>query len=82
MRSDRTLRFSSALPTLIAILMAIALFTGTPWGLGMSRDSITYFRAAKFLYETGDFTALPSHWPPLFPILVAVATNIFHDIEL
>lgn len=52
---------------------SLLIFFSTPWGLGLSPDSIHYVQASKGLAEHGDFMVLPSHWPPLYPVLLAVS---------
>lgn len=64
---------------LFAAFAAVALFVVTPWGLGLTPDSMSYMRAARAIAEHGDFGALPTHWPPLYPLLLAAGSMVFGD---
>jgi len=61
------------------LLLAVVIFISTPWGLGLSPDSISYVMASRELAEHGDFMGLPSHWPPLYPVLLAVSSILVGD---
>ncbi len=61
------------------LLLVIFIFFSTPWGLGLSPDSISYVTAARGLAEHGDFMGLPSHWPPLYPVSLAVSHSLMGD---
>jgi 4-amino-4-deoxy-L-arabinose transferase-like glycosyltransferase len=64
-----------------AICIGVVLI-GTPWGLGLYPDSFAYSQAARALAEHGDVMQLPSHWPPLYPILLALAQLLVNDFDL
>lgn len=53
-----------------AVLAFLLVLISTPWGLGLRPDSIIYVEVARALVEKGDFMALPSHWPPFYPLLL------------
>jgi len=72
--------FYSALAA--AVLGAFVIFSGTPWGLGLSPDSVAYVRAARLFSEGANFSSLPSHWPPGYPILLAALGTITGDFFL
>ncbi|MFT3806880.1 glycosyltransferase family 39 protein [Arenimonas sp.] len=65
---------------LLGVLMAALVVAGTPWGVGMTPDSMAYAAAAQALVDTLDFLALPPKWPPLLPLLLAAATAISDDV--
>lgn len=56
---------------IVPIATGIALFLCTPWGLGLSPDSVAYVNGAKRFLAGGNLNALSSHWPPLYPLLLA-----------
>lgn len=64
------------------LLLAVIIFISTPWGLGLSPDSISYATASRELAEHGDFMGLPSHWPPLYSVLLAVSNTLVGDSVL
>lgn len=64
---------------LLALLVRLSLmrfqFLVTP-------DGVFYTKLAEHL-ATGDFAkGISTYWPPLYPILVGLASFIFHDLEL
>ena len=61
------------------LLAAVFIFFSTPWGLGLFPDSISYATASRRLAEHGDIMGLPSHWPPLYPALLAVFYTLMGD---
>ncbi len=60
------------LPLLISLFGMALIFLATPHGIGLSPDSISYIRGSRILLETGSLQALPPHWPPGYPILLAL----------
>ena len=58
------------------------MFISTPWGVGLSPDSVSYAAAAKALAERADFMGLPNHWPPFFPMLLATVDLFTGEISL
>ena len=67
---------------MFAVLAAVALFAITPWGLGLTPDSMSYMRSARAIAEHGDFGALPTHWPPLYPLLLAAGSFVYGEIGM
>jgi hypothetical protein len=67
---------------LFAILAAAGLFAITPWGLGLTPDSLAYMSAARSVAEQGDFEALPTHWPPVYPLMLAATSIVVGDIGI
>jgi len=61
------------------LLVAVFIFFSTPWGLGLLPDSISYATASRGLAEHGDIMGLPSHWPPLYAVLLAVFYILMGD---
>jgi 4-amino-4-deoxy-L-arabinose transferase-like glycosyltransferase len=82
MFSSRRPETASLLTFLFAFAMACVLIAGTPLGLGLSPDSVSYFISAKALAENHDFMQLPSHWPPLFPMMLAGVDMLVGDSYL
>lgn len=82
MFSSRRPETITLLTYLFAFAMACALIAGTPWGLGLSPDSVSYSMAAKALVESHDFMQLPSHWPPLLPMMLAGVNMLVGDSSL
>lgn len=73
---DGDMRF---LPWLVALLTAYIIFTGTPWGPGLTPDAVAYVHSAGLL-ENGQLAQLPTHWPPGFPMALAFGELIFGDL--
>jgi 4-amino-4-deoxy-L-arabinose transferase-like glycosyltransferase len=73
---------ATILAFLFAVPMAMVLFAGTPWGLGLSPDSVSYAAAARALAENHDLMRLPSHWPPMLPIMLAGLYTLIGDFTL
>lgn len=67
---------------LLACALGALLMVGTPWGLGLSPDSAAYLSGAKAFAETADFSSLPAHWPPLYPMFLAAMTFAVGDFAL
>lgn len=68
---------------LIVLGAAVLVWVGTPWGLGLSRDSSVYFDAARNLafahrcavtIPGGGFLPL-THFPPLYPALLSLGAS-------
>ena len=66
----------------LAALGGVGLVAATPWGLGLSPDSVVYIGAARSLAQ-GNGLSLPTdaaamaplvHYPPLYPALLALAS--------
>ena len=64
----------------LAALGGVVLVAATPWGLGLSPDSVVYIGAARSLAQ-GNGLSLPTdsaamaplvHYPPLYPALLAM----------
>jgi|GEM_PF-3634321 len=52
----------------------VLLYILTPYGLGITPDSINYIAAGRSFGNSGDFIGFEgdalTHWPPLFPIIL------------
>ncbi|MGI9318434.1 MAG: hypothetical protein ACR2QW_13980 [bacterium] len=57
---------------LFATIPAILFWLTTPWGIGLSIDSVRYLEMAKILKESQSFSELGSHFPPLYPFLIQI----------
>ncbi|MBI1994859.1 MAG: hypothetical protein HYU31_19300 [Deltaproteobacteria bacterium] len=66
----------------LAASVSVVLAAATPWGLGLSPDSVVYIGAARSLAQGLGFS-LPTdsaamapvvHYPPLYPALLAMAS--------
>ena len=53
------------------------LFFLTPNGLGTSPDSVAYLRAAKDFISGNGLVSFTSQWPPLYPSLIIIITDLF-----
>jgi hypothetical protein len=87
-RSERA--FEIALAALAGIAAASVLY-GTRLGVGLLNDSVNYLRAARGLLDGRGLVvmqafhfagAVPmSHWPPLYPLVLAAAGWLGLDME-
>jgi hypothetical protein len=50
---------------------AAILYYSLPWGIGVSPDSVAYLKAANRVANDLQFNALPTHWPPGYPLFLA-----------
>lgn len=57
---------------------AFVLLTST-WGVGTTPDSVQYILAARGLVQGESMALLPVHWPPLYPLLIALPSLIGVD---
>ncbi len=74
----------------VAFIASSMLFISLKHGIGVSPDSVAYIRAAAEFREEGNFHSFPSHWPPLYPLLLSfvgsfsantlLAIKLFHSI--
>jgi 4-amino-4-deoxy-L-arabinose transferase-like glycosyltransferase len=65
-----------------AIFLVLVVIIGTPWGLGLSPDSVGYAGGARAVAEHGDFMQLPTGFAPLYPMLLAFAQLLASDFYL
>jgi hypothetical protein len=65
-----------------AIFLVLVVIIGTPWGLGLTPDSLAYAGGARAVVERGDFIQLPTKFAPLCPILLAFAQLLANDFDL
>lgn len=65
---------------LLSVFAAALLFFSLPWAVGVSADSVSYLRAAGRFSASPDFSHFPSHWPPMYPLLLATLDIFFGDI--
>jgi hypothetical protein len=65
--------YKSVFPQILLALVGVAIvFLVTPHGVGISPDSIAYIKGGRSLLEHGSVNGLPTHWPPGYPILLAL----------
>jgi hypothetical protein len=80
-------RFTSSRFNLILAILAIAaalvLYLCTPWGLAVSFDSFAYLHVAENVLAGRGFVLISTdgyrpmtHWPPLYPAALAVASRL------
>jgi hypothetical protein len=87
-RSERA--FGVALVALAGISAASVLY-GTSLGIGLLNDSVNYLRAARGLLDGRGLVVMQAfhyagavpmtHWPPLYPLLLAAAGWLGLDME-
>jgi hypothetical protein len=59
---------------LVALFGCAILFLSTPHGIGLSPDSVAYIRSSRTLLEQGGQGGINAHWPPGYPLLLALFT--------
>ena len=62
-----------------AIGLAALLLFFTPRGLGMSPDSVAYLKSVQGLLQGRGFTYFSVQWPPLYSLLIALASHAVGD---
>jgi hypothetical protein len=87
-RSERA--FGIALAGIGAVA-AVAVLHGTRLGIGLLNDSVNYLRAARGLLDGRGLVVMQAfhyggpvpmtHWPPLYPVLLAGAGGLGLDME-
>lgn len=65
---------------LLSVFSAALLFFSLPWAIGVSSDSVSYLRAASRFSASPDLSHFPSHWPPMYPLLLATFNIFIGDI--
>lgn len=55
---------------LCAAVPAIVFWLTTPWGIGLSVDSVQYLEMAETLRDESPLYNLGTHFPPLYPFLI------------
>jgi len=78
----RNISSSLAISVIAAAVITGLLLAVTPWGLGLSPDSVKYLEAARHWYDHADLSEFSSHWPPLFPMLVGTVSHVTGDPAL
>ena len=58
---------------LIALYGVFQLLAATKWGAGLSPDSVNYILSARSIIENGNLKDLGSHYPPLYPLVLAIS---------
>ncbi len=71
----------------LAVIAFSAMMIATPWGLGLSSDSLVYVGTARrissghgftYLTDAGEFSPV-NHYPPLYPAVMAALTRFGPD---
>lgn len=70
-RLNGAIVFSSVI--LMTLYGVVKLVAATKWGVGLSPDSINYILAARSIVENGNLKDLGSHYPPLYPLVLAIS---------
>lgn len=63
-----------------ALWLAHLVLSGTPWGLGVTPDSLDYLQAANSLAQGHGLAGFSSQWPPLYPVAVAALSWLGGDV--
>ncbi len=67
----------------ILVVVLIVVFQQWPWAVvQLTPDSEAYFRAAQSLASNGSFGETFTHWPPLYPMLLAFLSVLLGDMML
>ncbi len=72
--------------TLGILIFALIIYSAhiflqtTTWGAGLSPDSLNYIQSAKKIIDGKSLANLPTHWPPLYPIILAASKMLSGDI--
>src|SRR5947207_8624190 len=61
-----------------AALIAIGALYAWHWRFYVNPDGVAYFDVADALFRRGWFAAVNDHRSPLFPLLIGIATRLFH----
>lgn len=64
----------------VAFSAALLVVTGTPWGAGVTPDSVQYLEAAWSFAEGHGFRDFSPHWPPLYPLLLSALSVVDGDL--
>lgn len=75
-------RRSPWLLVLLALVLAQLVLMATPWGLGITPDSLHYLRAARSFAAGEGFTAFSPQWPPGYPMAIALVSALPSDLLL
>lgn len=68
------------IPGLLAVLLAYLVWSGSPWSLGLTPDSLSYVRSVGLLTNGWQIELLPTQWPPGFSFCLAIATLVFGSL--
>jgi 4-amino-4-deoxy-L-arabinose transferase-like glycosyltransferase len=76
----------AALPVLLllacALVASLLAWISTRWGVGTSPDSVQYLLGARSLLSGSAVVDLPRQWPPLYPVVLAIAGAACGDLLL
>lgn len=75
-------RRSALAMVLLALVFAHLVLLATPWGLGITPDSMHYLRAAQSFAGGEGLAAFSPQWPPAYPMAIAVVSALPSDVLL
>jgi 4-amino-4-deoxy-L-arabinose transferase-like glycosyltransferase len=65
---------------IVALLAAYVIYSGTPWGPGLTPDAVAYVHSAGLLRDGWRLMQLPSNWPPGYPLVLALGEGVSGDL--
>ncbi len=66
----------------IGVSAAAILYYSLPWGIGVSPDSVAYLKSASRFVLDPKLEHLPSHWPPAYPLFLALMMSFISNIKI
>lgn len=75
-------RRNAWLLVLLALVFAQLVLMATPWGLGITPDSLHYLRAARSFAGGEGLAAFSPQWPPAYPMAIAMVSALPADLML
>ena len=72
MRGEVTINQDRLFIWLCAFVPATVFWLTTPWGIGISTDSVRYLEMARTIQEAQPLSNLGTHFPPFYPYLISV----------
>jgi len=73
-------RKASLLVVILSFFSLAIYYVSTVHGIGLTPDSVAYIDGARGILSQHNFTSLKSHYPPLYPIILAVSGFIGGDV--
>lgn len=71
----------AAVFAIILSLFSVAIYyVATVHGIGLTPDSVTYIKGARGILEQHNLSAIPAHYPPLYPLVLALSSIFDGDI--
>ena len=72
--------FTFLLVLLVSLICACIFWLSTQWGPGTSPDSIAYMLTARKINSLESIFLINKHWPPLYPLVIAMTNSITGDL--